>query len=60
MAVPPELHVLHTAMRAGLQVTRLAALSEPRSEYQTNALPVRPLRVETLLFSNTGIGLIGD
>ena len=30
-AVPPELHVLHTAMRAGLQITRLAALREPRS-----------------------------
>ena len=25
--VRPELHVLHTAMRAGLQITRLTALS---------------------------------
>ena len=30
-AVPPELHVLHTAMRTGLQITRLAALSQTRS-----------------------------
>ena len=27
-AVPPELHVLHTAMRAELQITRLTALRE--------------------------------
>ena len=51
-AVPPELHVLHIAMRAGLQITRLAALSQPRtcdhSECQTNALPVRPLRVHII------------
>ena len=26
LAVPPQLHVLHTAMRAGLQITRLTAL----------------------------------
>ena len=30
-AVPPELHVLYTAMRAGLQITRLSALSQPRT-----------------------------
>ena len=48
-AVPPEFHVLHTAMRAGLQITRLTALrwaAKVRpSGCQTNALPVRPLRV---------------
>ena len=49
-AVPPELHVLHTAMRAGLQITKLtdperASIVRP-SECQTNALPVRPLRVK--------------
>ena len=42
-AVPPELHVLHTAMRAGLQITRLAALSEPRTCDLRNARPTHCL-----------------
>ena len=42
-AVPPELHVLHTAMRAGLQITRLAALSQPRSCDLRNARPTHCL-----------------
>ena len=29
--MPPGLHVLHTAMRAGLQITKLATLSEQRA-----------------------------
>ena len=37
--VPPELHVLHTAMRAGLQITRLTALREPLSCDLRNARP---------------------
>ena len=38
-AVPPELYVLHTAMPAGLQITRLAALSEPWTCDLRNARP---------------------
>ena len=42
-AVPPELHAMHTAMRAGLQITRLAALREPRSCDLRNARPTHCL-----------------
>ena len=38
-AVPPELHVLHTAMRAGLQITRLTALSALRTCDLRNTRP---------------------
>ena len=42
-AVPPELHVLHSAMRTGLQITRLTALREPRSCALRNARPTNCL-----------------
>ena len=43
LTVPPELHVLYTAMGAGLQITRLAALSQPRSYDLRNARPTHCL-----------------
>ena len=42
-AVPPELHILHTAMRAGLQITRLTALSELRTCDLRNTRPTHCL-----------------
>ena len=42
-AVSPDLHVLHTAMRAGLQITRVTALREPRSCDLRNARPMHCL-----------------
>ena len=42
-AVPTESHILHTAMRAGLQITGLAALSEPRTCDLRNARPTHCL-----------------
>ena len=42
-AVPPELHVLHTAMRALLQITRLTALSERRTCDLRNTKPTHCL-----------------
>ena len=42
-AVPPEFHVLHTAMRAGLRITRLTALSELRTCDLQNARPTHCL-----------------
>ena len=41
--VPSELHVLHTAMRAGLQITRLTALSEQRTCDLRNPRPTHCL-----------------
>ena len=42
-AVPPELHILHTAMWAGLQITRLTALSEQRTCDLRNTRPTHCL-----------------
>ena len=42
-AVSPELNVLHTAMRAGLQITRLTVLREPRSCDLRNGRPTHCL-----------------
>ena len=51
-AVLPELHVLHTAMGAAScksqDLLHWESLDRAPSECQTNALPVRPLRVWTL------------
>ena len=42
-AVPPELHVLHTAMQPGLRITRLATLSQPRTCNLRSARPMHCL-----------------